>query len=116
VTNQTLLAFGQAVGNDRAGLTNAFAMGTLDLSALDGVETLTVTNAGNFTPNALYIGKLLGLTPATAPARIKSALTLYYDPIGSPALGPDQSISLTGGGLLVALQGKKANGSLILIR
>lgn len=115
VMNQTLLAFGQDVGNDRAGLTNDFAMATLDLSALDGEETLTVTPAGNQTPNALYIKKLLGLTPATAAARLISDLSLYYDPLDSPTLGPGQTISLTGGGYLIALPSPRTLGTLMQI-
>lgn len=116
VTNVSLLAFGKDGGAVRNGLTNACTMGVLDLSALDGLERLTVLAAGNETTNALYVGRITGLTPAAAAAQLTSALTIYYDPDTSPELGPGLSISLTGGGLLTALPSGRSPGVLMLIK
>jgi hypothetical protein len=116
VTNMNLLAFGQNVGATRVGLDSPYAMGTLDLSALDGAEKLTILAAGNEPTNALYVGRMTGLTPAAAAAQLNSALTIYYDPDTSPELGPGLSISLTGGGLLNALPSGRGAGVLMLIK
>jgi hypothetical protein len=116
VTNMSLLAFGDDVGPAREGLALPFALGTLDISALDGAERLTVKAAGNELTNALYVARLPGLTPAAAAAQLNSALTIYYDPDASPTLGQGLSINLTGGGRLVALPSGRTPGVVILIK
>jgi hypothetical protein len=109
------LAFGADLGPVLAAVavTN-FPVVTLDLSGVDGAEQVTVSAAGNYTPNALYISNLLGVTPANAATVLDSSINVYYDDGLNLALS-SLTFPLDSGGFLLPFN-KVPKGSTFMIR
>ena len=102
VSTQTLLAFARDEGQDFSMMTSNTAIGTLDLTGLDGVEKLVVQAASNETVNAVYVDNLVGLSDTEAAAHVDSALNIYYNKLKSVEMNR-MRISLAGGGALIPL-------------
>jgi hypothetical protein len=103
VNVQTNYGFGKDVGAVVDGLANLGAVGTWDLSALDGAELLKVLAAGNETTNAVYVRSLIGPTDGLPSNHLQSAVNIYYDPRYSSSFSsPD--ILLSGNGRLKAMR------------
>lgn len=113
VNVQTNYGFGKDVGAVVDGLTNLGAVGTWDLSALDGTETLKVVAAGNETTNAVYVRSLIGPADGNPSNHLQSAVNIYYDARYSSSFSsPD--ILLSGNGRLKAISSTKA-GTLMYV-
>ena len=114
ITNTTLLAFGSDLGPvERTIASTNYLLGSLDLTAVSGDERITIQPAGNADTNALYLGTLTGVTPATAASRLTSTIRLYYDDRANPVL-EGQTIDLDGGGELTPFN-RATRGTLLLI-
>jgi hypothetical protein len=108
-TTPTLLAFdtdqGASLGSleDVAAFFSTQGIGTLDLTALDGAELLTVLPSGIVPNGALYVNALVGLDAAEVAAHFDSSLNVYYNAASSPLL-LGQTFSLNLGGTLQPLE------------
>lgn len=102
VSRQTNYVFGRDIGAVVDGLTNLGAVGTWDLSALDGIETLKVVAAGNETTNAVYVRSLIGPADGIPSNHLQSAVNVYYDPRYSSSFS-STDILLSGNGHLKAI-------------
>ena len=96
--NHLLSLPGADLGRTRAGYTDNFAWGSLDLTG----QPLTLVD-GNDTPGgALYVGRLLGLTfigNTVTDILGSNGLNIYYDLFLNPELG-GLTYDLAGGGWL----------------
>jgi len=95
---------GADLGQTRAGYTDNFAWGSLDLTG----QTLTLVD-GNDTPGgALYVGRLLGVTLSgntVTDILGSNGLNIYYDLFLNPELG-GLTYDLAGGGWLAPVAGE----------